>query len=170
MIESLQNTLALETALFRALHDLERQKSDAIMKADGKLLHDITVRQEKMVHEMDALEAQLRTGIAHVATETGVSPDSLRLSDIQTIVHRNTAGLAKAFDATVHEFRLEAERLQSQVNNNSRLLEGAGSAIQRTMDKLRKESENKGITYTPPSMEGARRSTSVSPIILNKNA
>lgn len=146
MYAALIEILNQEIGTLQVLLQTEQEKRDAILKASGKQLNELTGKTEQNLVRLDQLEAGKQTWIrSHVSSEDGQNLTSL----IQSARNKDSreAGL---LESVANRLRTLARELKIETDQNNRLLESTARSVGRFIQNIRELSnQDSRNTYGP---------------------
>lgn len=159
----IENILKAEFTVYEDILLLEEEKGRAIMKKDGKLIEELSVRQEALVKEIDALEEERIKAAERFRKNCAWQDDSITLKDIAlTMDSKSAEGLLDA-GARLKKILVHITEKQGV---NARM-------IQDNMDFfniLISDLKNSSSIRSGYSSDGRESSRIVNPVLFNKRA
>jgi flagellar biosynthesis/type III secretory pathway chaperone len=145
----------LRTVLTSQLDELERlvpvleDEEQALRRADLPAVLTITERKESTGRRIGALEARRKALVASLAARLDVSPDSLTLSKLETLIPASRGSIGPL----QLSFRPVLDRLLAQNARNAFLMEQSLASLQRLLTDL-VDALTPGSTYATDGPAG----------------
>lgn len=160
-LKTLENILKREFEIFSTIHRIEEEKSEAIINKDGKLLQELSRKQENCLTDIHPLEEK-RTKITDSFKTGKKNASTVTLSDILDAGKISDSGL-KCIGRDLESVLGKIRNLQD-VNN--RLIKDNIVFFNTFIDELKKSVTSR-TGYTEKGVENGE---AVSSILVNKMA
>lgn len=132
LVDELETVLASELEELRRLVPILEDEERAIRAADVGTVLGITERKASFGRRIAALEARRRTLATAVAVQLDISPQSLTLSRLETLVPSSRSRIAPLRQA----FREVLDQLLASTSRNAFLMEQSLGSLQRLLADL----------------------------------
>jgi len=131
---SLTDVLTAQHEAYRSLVSLAREEQAAILVADVERLTLLVEQKETFLDHFRAMETERMTALVAIAMATGLSVETMTLSEIAA---RLPVAAAESLDRAGRELRAEAVALEEVHAANEQLLMNSRSLIDRWVHYLK---------------------------------
>jgi len=121
-VDNLIKVLEYENRLYTQILEEAEKKTDVIVKGDISSLQETTLREQKIINELEKLNSAREQIVAQIARKTGKKPEELTVSVLAELFPED---MAKKLKSTGDSLKATIEKLKYRNDINQKLLNNA---------------------------------------------